>query len=252
MIEGFRKRLKSRETLIGTLITLGSPEVAEILAGAGFDWLFIDMEHGPLHSQTVQAILQGAGTQTPCLVRVPCNAEVWFKQALDIGSAGVIVPQVNSKLEAENAVKWCRYPPIGNRSVGVGRAHGYGASLQSYIDCANEQISLVVQVEHIQAVENVEEILTVPGLDAILIGPYDLSASMGKPGKVSDPDVQEAIRKVRDACWEHSMPIGIFGAVAEGVEVFMKQGFSLIAVGTDTIFLDGAARKTLNLLGRGR
>jgi 2-keto-3-deoxy-L-rhamnonate aldolase RhmA len=249
--ESFRQRLKSSEILIGTLITLSSPDVAEILAGAGFDWLFIDMEHAPLDTRAVQTIIQTVGNKSTCLVRVPTNAEVWLKQALDTGAAGVIIPQVKTRQDVENAVQWCRYPPQGSRSVGVGRAQGYGASLQSYIDHANDEVVVVVQIEHITAVEHVEDIISVPGVDAVLLGPYDLSASMGIPGKIGDNTVQEAIKTVRNTCLTRGLPVGIFGATSEAAAAFMEQGYNLIAVGTDTLFLGGAARETLRQLGRG-
>jgi 2-dehydro-3-deoxyglucarate aldolase/4-hydroxy-2-oxoheptanedioate aldolase len=243
--------MKRGDILIGTLLTLGSPDVAEILSTEDFDWLFIDMEHAPLDVRAVQTIIQAVGKNAASLIRVPSNTEVWLKQVLDTGPAGVIIPQVGSRQDAENAVRWCHYPPLGSRSVGVGRAQGYGAGLQTYIDHANDEIAIIVQIEHIDAVGRVEEILSVPGVDAVLIGPYDLSASMGKPGKVDDSDVQKAIRTVNEACLRRHFPVGIFAASSEAAASYLKGGYSLIAVGTDTLFLGGAARETLRQLGRG-
>jgi len=248
MKTNFRSRLKHGETLLGTLVTLSSPEVAEILAEAGFDWLFIDMEHSPLDVREAQAILQTVGERCACVLRVPLNDEIWIKKALDIGATGIIIPQVNSRQEAERAVRFCKYPPQGSRGVGVARAQGYGARLQDYLDSANEEIAVIVQAEHIDGVSRIEEIVGVAGIDAVLVGPYDLSASMGKIGKVADAGVQAAIARVKVACASARMPIGIFAATAEAAKPFMREGYSLIAVGIDTIFLVEAANQLVRQL----
>jgi len=119
----FRQRLKDHETLVGTIISLASPEAAEVLSQAGFDWLFLEAEHAPLNTLTIQHILQGAGS-TPCLVRVAASAEVEIKQALDAGAAGIIAPLVNTADQATQVVHWAKYAPLGTRGVGVSRAHG--------------------------------------------------------------------------------------------------------------------------------
>jgi len=248
MKESFRSRLKRGETLLGTLVTLSSPEVAEILAEAGFDWLFIDMEHSPLDVREAQAILQTVGERCACVLRVPLNDEIWIKKALDIGASGIIIPQVNSRQEAERAVRFCKYPPQGSRGVGVARAQGYGARLQDYLDSANDEITVIVQAEHIDGINHVQEIVSVAGIDAVLVGPYDLSASMGKIGKVADAEVQAAIARVKVACASARMPIGIFAATAEAARPFMREGYSLIAVGIDTIFLVEAANQLVRQL----
>jgi 2-keto-3-deoxy-L-rhamnonate aldolase RhmA len=248
MKTNFRNRLKRGETLLGTLVTLSSPEVAEILAEAGFDWLFVDMEHSPLDVREAQAILQAVGERCACVLRVPLNDEIWIKKALDIGACGIIVPQVNSRQEAERAVRFCKYPPQGSRGAGVARAHGYGARLQDYLDSANEEIAVIVQAEHMDGVNHVQEIVSVAGIDAVLVGPYDLSASMGKIGKVTDAEVQAAIARVKATCASAHMPIGIFAATAEAAKPFMRKGYSLIAVGIDTIFLVEAANQLVRQL----
>ena len=137
MSHSFRERLKARELLVGTMVTLGSPEVAEIMADAGFDWLFLDAEHSALGTLDLQRLLQGAGS-TPGVVRVEASAEVPIKKALDIGAAGIIAPLVNSAEQAEQVVGWAKYAPLGTRGVGIGRAQGYGAKFQEYVQQANE------------------------------------------------------------------------------------------------------------------
>ena len=248
MKASFRSRLKHGETLLGTLVTLSSPEVAEILAEAGFDWLFIDMEHSPLDVREAQAILQAVGERCACVLRVPLNDEIWIKKALDIGATGIIIPQVNSRQEAERAVRFCKYPPQGSRGVGVARAQGYGARLQDYLDSANDDVAVIVQAEHIDGVSRIQEIVSVAGVDAVLVGPYDLSASMGKIGNVTDAEVQAAIARVKGECTSTHVPIGIFAATAEAAKPFMHEGYSLIAVVIDTLFLVEAANQLVRQL----
>lgn len=244
----FRTRLLAGELLVGPVVTLAAPEVAEILAGLGFDWLFIDAEHSPMGMRDAQMLLQAAGPRCSCLVRVPAGEEVWIKRALDIGASGLIIPQVHSAEQAERLVSLCKYPPQGSRGVGVARAQGYGSRFREYVATANDQLAVVVQAESTEAVRNIGSIARVPGIDAVLVGPYDLSASLGKPGELSDPDVSDAIAAVAETCLSAGVRLGAFGADASAVRPFIDQGFTLIAVGIDTLFLSGAASELLAAL----
>ena len=247
-----RARLLAGDLLIGTIVTLPTPEVAEILAGLGFDWLFIDGEHAPIGARDAQALLQAAGPDCPCLVRVPAGDEVWIKKALDIGAAGVIVPQVHSAEQAEQVVRLCKYPPRGARGVGVARAHGYGRRFTEYLATANDEVTVVIQAESAEAVDNIDSIVQVPGIDAVLIGPYDLSSSLGKTGQLDDPAVTGAIAAIRESCEQAGIKLGVFGLDAAAVQPFIAQGFSLIAVGIDAVLLSRAAGYTLVDLQRHR
>ncbi len=244
MNPSFRKKLTDGEMLVGTIVSLASPEVAEVLSQAGFDWLFIDAEHGPLDALSIQHILQGAGS-TPCLVRLARADEVSIKKALDVGAAGIIAPLVNSAEHAAQVVRWAKYAPRGTRGVGVGRAHGYGFRFQEYVTNANDGTVVVVQAEHIDAVNNLEAIVQVPGVDAVLVGPYDLSASLGRLGEVTHPDVASTIERVTQVCRAAHMPLGIFGMSAEAVQPYLKRGYTLITVGIDTVLLGNAATQML-------
>jgi 2-dehydro-3-deoxyglucarate aldolase/4-hydroxy-2-oxoheptanedioate aldolase len=243
----FRQRLEKGDALIGTILSLPATEVAEIMSLAGLDWLFVDMEHTALDFQTVQQILQAVDSRTPCIVRVPSPHEAWFKKCLDMGATGIMVPQVNSAEEAEQAVKACKYPPLGDRSVGISRAHGYGMAFNEYMEIADE-VAIIVQIEHIDAVNEIEAIIEVPGVDALFIGPYDLSASLGKTGRFDDPEVKEAISRVQDRALEAHMPLGIFGANVAAVESSVELGYRLIAVGLDALLLSDAARAIVSAL----
>jgi 2-dehydro-3-deoxyglucarate aldolase/4-hydroxy-2-oxoheptanedioate aldolase len=242
----FKTRLKNKETLLGTLVTLSSPDVAEIMALVGWDYVWIETEHAPTGFVQAQALVQAVGGRCPCLVRVPENKEVWIKKALDIGCDGIVIPQVRSAAEARQTVEWCLYPPLGKRSVGVSRAHGYGMAFQDYVTRVNQELTIVLQIEHIAAVEDVQAIVEVQGIDALLIGPFDLSGSLGVLGQITHPQVQEAIRETKRHCDRAGVPIGIFAVDAASARGFIEQGFSLIALSMDAYYLWQAAKGALD------
>ena len=251
MKDMFKKKLIQGNPLVGTIITLPSPELAEILCLSGIDWLFVDLEHSPLSIRDAQTILQVAEPTIPCLIRVPSNDETWIKRALDIGASGIIVPQVQTAEDAERAVKFCKYPPEGTRSVGIARAHKYGDNFQDYVKSANAQTVIIIQIEHINAVKNIEEILSVPGFDCFFVGPYDLSASMNKTGLITDPEVQTAIMKVTTAAEKNNISLGIFGVSADEVTSYIQSGYSLIAVGIDIILMGKMLQETISAIKQG-
>ena len=179
---------------------------------------------------------------------MPAASEVPIKKALDLGAVGIIAPQVNTAEQAERVVQWSRYAPDGTRGVGLARAHGYGMRFDEYIKTANEQVAVIVQAEHAQAVENIEAIVKVPGIDAVLIGPYDLSASLGKMGQINDPAVTEAIDHVTDTCLAANIRLGMFGVTADAVKPYVERGYTLIVAGVDTLLLGTAAANLLSEL----
>jgi 2-dehydro-3-deoxyglucarate aldolase len=248
MTQEFRARLKRGEKLLGTMVTLASGASAEVLASLGFDWLFIDAEHGPLETRELTEILQAVGDKTACIVRVPEAAEVPIKKALDLGAHGIIVPQVNTAEQAAAVVRFARYAPEGARGVGLARAHGYGLKFREYVSAANREIAVIVQAEHARAVENIDAIVRVPGVDAVLLGPYDLSASLGKMGEIEDRQVVAAIDRVTQACREVGMPLGYFGVTAAAVRPYVARGYTLIVAGVDTLYLAKGAKALLDEL----
>jgi 2-dehydro-3-deoxyglucarate aldolase len=252
MTQSFRSRVAAGDLLLGTMITLDSPEISELMVGVGFDWLFLDAEHSTLGPPELQRIMQGVGRQMPCLVRLQSAGEAPIKKALDIGAAGIIVPQINSAQAAADVVRLAKYPPEGSRGVGVGRAHGYGQSFQEYVASANEDLAVVVQAEHIEAVRNIEAIAATPGIDAVLVGPYEMSASLGKLGQVDDPEVRAAIDRVTKACLKAGIRLGIFGMTAAAVKPYIEAGYTLIVAGIDTVLLGQAAADLLAELKSGR
>ena len=248
----FRERLARREPLLGTLLTLPSPEIAELLAGAGFDWLFIDMEHGLLDFAAVQRMVQAVASTCPCLVRVPNNEPIQIGKALDTGADGIIVPHVGTAEEARAAVRAAKYPPSGARSIGVGRAQGYGRRLREAIAGDNDSTLVVAQVEHVDAVPQIDEIVDVRGVSAVFIGPFDLSASLGKPGEIGAPDVQQAIGAIVSACAARSLSCGLFVGDGEEAHRAFGEGHSLVCAATDTLLLREAAGRLRAAAAGGR
>ncbi len=237
---------KEGKALIGTIQTLPALEITEMLADAGFDWLFIDMEHTTLDIPAVQRILQTAKDRIAGIVRVPCAEEAWVKRALDAGAKGLIFPPVNTVEQAEKIVKLCKYPPEGTRSVGLARAHSYGVRFNQYVEAANRDTAVIIQVEHIEAVRNIEAIVQVPGIDALFIGPYDLSASMGKIGQVSDPEVVEKIEIALSAGLKAGLAVGIFTLAPMDIQDFINKGYTLLTLGIDVTFFSGAVQQALS------
>ena len=244
MADGFRARLRAGEVLVGPMVTLSSPEVAELLGEIGFDWLFLDAEHTPMGPPEIQALIRAAG-RTPGVVRLPSGEPTIIGKTLDTGAAGIIVAQVNTADETRAIVEAARYAPSGRRGRGLARAHHYGLRLGEYSSSANETVAVIVQAEHRDAVTNIRAIVRVEGLDAVLVGPYDLASSLGHAGDVDHPNVREAIAAVRTACLEARLPVGIFGLTAEAVAPHIDQGFTLIVVGIDVLLLGESAKALL-------
>jgi 2-keto-3-deoxy-L-rhamnonate aldolase RhmA len=248
MITTFRDALQAGRPIIGTLLTIASPEVAEALALLGFDWIFIDLEHGSLSIMDAQRAIQAVANRSLTLVRVPDGTPENIKRVLDTGCSGIIVPLVSSEFYARKVVALAKYPPLGERSVGLGRAQGYGLRFAEYLSSANDQTAVIVQIEHRDALPNVGQILAVPGIDALFVGPYDLSNSMGLVGQVSHPDVVAAIDTVRATCAKTNSPMGIYCSNAERARNEIKAGARVIAVGTDVLHMANSARSTLETL----
>ena len=244
----FRDRLRDGQPLFGTVVTLSTPQATELLARVGYDWLWIDMEHGPLDLSMVQSLILGTGPECASLVRVPNNDPVWLKRVLDLGPTGVIVPHVNSADDARALIAACWYPPRGTRSVGIARAQGYGLDLLGYLANSHETLVVMPQIEHADAVEDIEAILAVDGIDCVMVGPFDLSASLGQPGELDHPAVTNAIRRVARACHRAGKHAGIFAGTPEFAKTWRAEGFQVVAVGADVALLAGAASALLGAL----
>ena len=245
MTHSFKQKLKEGKPLIGTIQTLAALDITEILTTAGFDWLFIDLEHSALDVSAAQRIMQAAQNKCHCIARVPVGDELWIKRVLDAGADGLIFPQVKTAGQAKKLVQLCKYPPEGTRGVGLARAQGFGMTFDEYIESANRDIAVIMQIEHIEAVDNIEAIVQVPGIDALFIGPYDLSCSMDMTGKVDDARVQEKIEIVRSTAAAAGLPAGIFTVNPADVKPFVDKGYTFITLGIDVMFFSGAVQQIL-------
>lgn len=238
--ESLRLRLSRGEATLGSWLSFGYTPVCEMMAGMGFDWLAIDMEHTAIDfGQMLQLIQVIDLLDVAPLVRVGANDPLLIKRALDAGAHGVIVPMVNSAEEASRAVAAARYPPAGNRGVGLSRAQGYGAEFPGYKAWADDNTLVIVQIEHIEGVRHLNEILAVPGLDGFMVGPYDLSGSLGYPGQFDHPDVRNALNQVQEIIRQGGACGGyhVVHSNHDELQRRIKEGYRFIAYGDDMVFL---------------
>lgn len=238
--------LKASQPQFGTLLNFGDPLVAELMASVGFDWLLVDTEHAPIDLATL-ATMFAAITRYPVapLVRVHALAEENVKRVLDAGAWGVLAPNVRTRQEAERLVSACKYPPAGVRSLGAGRfALSFKTDPSTYFQRANDEILIIAQIEHIDAVRNIDAILSVPGLDACYVGPNDFCASMGLAPSLEPPhpEFEEAMQVVLAAARRHGVVPGIHCATAETVNRRIREGWRLVGMLNDQRFLLAAAR----------
>jgi 2-keto-3-deoxy-L-rhamnonate aldolase RhmA len=238
-----KAKLKAGEATLGSWVSVAHPTIAEVMAQAGFDWLAIDMEHGIIGIESVLALVQAINTTsvTP-LVRVPWNEPVIIKQVLETGAAGLILPQVSTAEEAEAAVRACKFPLEGIRGIGAQRATGFGAWFTEYLHVANDRLVLVVQIEHLRALENLRKIVSVKGIDAVFVGANDLSASMGLLGQPKHPDVQKAIQDVLKAARQAGVAAGLVASDIEDANKRIGEGFQVVAIGHDVGLLSSICR----------
>ncbi len=232
---------------IGSWMSMAHVSIAEILASAGYDWVVIETEHTAIDvSEVLRLIVAIEGRGSVPLVRLAWNDPIQAKAVMDSGAAGVLVPMVNSKADAELAVQTIKYPPMGSRGVGLARAQGYGVTLNEYVRNANRDSLLMVQIEHIDAVKNIDEILSVPGVDGTFIGPYDLSLSMGLAGQLDHPDVETAKQRVLEATNSRGLVPGIHlvhpDTAVDELKNCANLGYRFIALGTDILFLGDSCR----------
>jgi 4-hydroxy-2-oxoheptanedioate aldolase len=240
-----KRALQEGKYSVGTWLSLGNVLASRFLARAGFAWLTVDLEHGPMDWETACHIF-GAVADAGCvpLARVPSNRHDHIKRALDNGAQGIVVPMVNSVEEARAAVAAAKYPPQGNRSVGGGaHALNFGTSPNDYYKHANEEILVVLQCEHLQAVNAADEIFAVPGIDAIFVGPNDLAASMraadGTPPRAEE--ILQTLERILAACRRQKVPAGIHCFSAEEARRRADQGWQFLAINSELRFmLDGA------------
>jgi 2-dehydro-3-deoxyglucarate aldolase/4-hydroxy-2-oxoheptanedioate aldolase len=233
-----KARLKANAKLAGAWCQLASPMTAELLSKAGFDWLLLDLEHGPGDALNLISQIQAmaSGPALP-VVRAPWNDFVAIKRILDAGAYGVIIPYVNTPAEAQAAVRACKYPPQGIRGIAASpRISGYGMNLDRYLQRANDELLIITQVETAQAVDHLPEILRTEGLDGVFIGPMDLAASMGHLGNPAHPEVQATIRRIEDTVLPTGKTLCTLTPGFEQAKVLFDKGYKMV-----TLMADGVA-----------
>lgn len=243
-----KQLLSEGKPAFGSFLNIPSIASAEIMANIGWDWLVVDTEHSAIDLHTMHDMFVAISTtDTVPMCRVRDNDPSVIKQALDCGAYGVVVPMVNSPEEAERAVKACKYAPEGNRSAGPGRWRFYGGA--DYQKHANDEIMVAIQIEHIDAVRRVDEILSVPGIDLVHMGPGDLAWSMGlgKGLGEKDPAHAEAVAIVVASAKKHNIPIGTAARSVADVPLLLKQGFTFMMVMNDISYLVNAATEALRV-----
>jgi 2-dehydro-3-deoxyglucarate aldolase len=241
-----KEKLAGGGVAVGGWIMTANATIAELMAGEAFDWICVDMEHTAADYAALEHICRAVkGSGKDVLARLHGNDPVMAKKVLDMGCDGIIVPLVNTRAEAQQAVAMAKYPPRGIRGASLARCTDYGRDFARYFKQHNEDVLVVVMLEHIDAVGNADEILSVEGVDASFIGPYDLSASMNLAGQLDHPEVRAAQDKLLAACLRHGVAPGyhVVPTEPERVTACVQAGFRFIALGLDTHFiLDGCRR----------
>ena len=246
-----RRRLRDKETTYGLWVTVETPSITEIAVALGLDWVCIDMEHGHQDFHEVMNHLRAVrGSETAALVRVPGIELSAIKRALDMGAHGVIVPYAQSREDVETAFRYGRYPPRGVRGVSGDRAVKWGLGSRDYLDCADEETLIIPLIETRGAIEEIDAILDVPGLEAIYFGPADLSASHGYLGEWEGPGMAECILEVRARAEAKGVAAGVMARSVQDSVQRRDQGFRMVGVGADMPLMIRAIRENLEALGR--
>jgi 2-keto-3-deoxy-L-rhamnonate aldolase RhmA len=246
-----RSALRQRKLTVGSWLQLASPGAAEILANVGYDWLGLDCEHTAADTATVENIARAVFGRGPSLlVRVKNCETLEIRRALDMGAQGVIVPMIETPEQAKQAVAAAKYPPEGVRGFCFGRMNDWGAKFDEYAQKANAQIAVVAMIESRKGVENVDAIASVPGIDGLFIGPYDLSGSYGAAGCMNHPGVLNGRKRVVEAAAQAGISAGLHlvRVTRETYECAIAEGFTFVCLDGDIIFLDQAARERFSYI----
>ncbi|MCX6532237.1 MAG: aldolase/citrate lyase family protein [Actinobacteria bacterium] len=242
-VRTIRASLRSGTSVVGSWMQLTDSNVAEIMGRSGYQWVAIDMEHGPVSLSQLPDLFRALelGGTLP-LARVASPLPINCRQALDQGAAGVVIPMISSAAQLQAIINECHWPPRGRRGVGFQRANVFGKFFDAYVQEAQESL-IIAQIEHIDAVNNLESIIAVDGLDAIMVGPYDLSASLGITGEFENKKYLETLSKILSMCAKHKMPCGIHVVQPDPkmLEQRINEGYTFIAYGVDTVFLNHGA-----------
>ena len=235
-----KESLRRREKLFGAWISYSHPSIAETFAKAGFDFIAIDMEHSTINLSEAQRIIAACQSEeVPCLPRPVSHSDDYIKPLLESGADGILIQMVNTSKDVQNLINNLKFPPIGKRSYGVNRAQGYGFDFNEYITSWNNDSSFIIQVESIEAVENIESLLEFSEVDAVMIGPYDISGSLGVPGELNHKKVISASKKVIDACSKYGKSCGtqLNDPNPKNINNLFEMGYTFAVLGSDLFIL---------------
>ena len=250
------REMRSKErTVVGGHVFFTDPSITEALAMHGYDFIWIDAEHGPFDKHTLLMHVMAANAGgAAAFVRVAENNPAVIKPVLEMGLDGIIIPMILTEEDAQRAIKACLYPPMGIRGFGPRRAIRYGQTpIKTYLEDAPASFLRMLQIEHIQAVENIDAILAVPGLDAIIIGPNDLSASIGRLGESMHPEVLALGEQIIAHARRAGIPVGVsIGPDEKAIKTWMKMDLNFISVGDDISFLQQGVQRTLAMVATGK
>jgi len=238
--KALKQKFRSRQQVLAAWTSLGHPSITEIFARTGVDFIGIDIEHSTISQEQSQRIIAACQANgTCCLPRIASHNMEMIKRLLDSGADGIIVPMVSTTAEVEQLISWCKYPPRGSRSYGIARAQGYGFEFEEYTKSWDESSSLIIQIESIQGVKNIEKLLSYDEIDGVMIGPYDLSGSLGIPGQLDHPDVLEAGKKVIAACKKFGRACGtqIIEPDLKSIEAAFTNGYTFAVLASDIFLL---------------
>lgn len=234
------EKIKKDQYSLGGWVMSNSVTSAEIMAQAGFDWVCIDAEHSAVSKETASDMIRAIELhQAEPFVRISLNDEVEIKRYLDIGARGIIVPMIKSIEEVEKAISYIKYPPVGNRSYALSRCTGYGEKSEEYFKYSNSNIFIAIMIEHIDAIPDIDKIFSQKEINSFLVGPYDLSGSMGIPGQFDHPEFKQLLEHIQLKAKEYAVTMGFHEVhpTKEKITALINQGYKFIACGIDTLFL---------------
>lgn len=238
--QALKKKFRGRERIFGAWTSLSHPSITEIFSRIGVDFIGIDVEHSTINQEQSQRIIAASqGNRTLCLPRIASHNAEMTRRLLDSGADGIIVPNISTAEDVEAVIQWSKYPPIGKRGYGIARGQGYGFDFDEYTSKWNESSTLIIQIESIQAVKNIDKILFYDAIDGVMIGPYDISGSLGIPGQIEHSKVKDAATQVINACVRHSKACGtqVTDPNEKNIKEQFNAGYTFVVLASDIFLL---------------
>lgn len=243
-----KEKIKKGKVSLGGWCMTASSISAELMALAGFDWVCLDLEHSAVNMEKMLNVFNAIeNSNSEPFVRISHNSETECKKVLDAGAKGIIAPMIKSSIDLEKIVSYVKYPPVGKRSYALPRATKYGDSAKEYYKKANDMLFLAIMIEHIDAIKELDKIFQNKHIDAVLVGPYDLSGSMGIPGEFDNSDFKKVISEINQKANKYNINMGIHEVHPnyKNIKTHINNGFKFIACGIDTLFIKDSARKII-------